>query len=135
MADGFSIDTSEIDRLAADLGEVPAKAGRFLRAAVEVTSRHIKDDEREDSKGLAHAPAYPYSVGYDIKILHGFGVSVIQSEIGPDKDRRQGALGNLLEYGSINNPPKAFGKKALQRNEADFQRGIERALDDAERAL
>jgi hypothetical protein len=134
MSDAFSIDSSEIDQLAADLGAVPATAGRFLRSAVEVSSRRVKDDWRDESKGLEHAPAFPYSVGYDVTTAHAFGQTVLKSEIGPDKERAQGALGNLIEFGSINNPPQGLGHGALQRNEDDFERGLSKALVDAERA-
>lgn len=150
MVDGFTVDTSELDRLAADLGRVPSTAGKFIRQAVEVTARHVKDDWRDEAKGMAHAPAFPYSVGYDIGAGYGMslgqsasavlsggivsaGSSTITAEIGPDKGRAQGALGNLIEWGSINNPPQGLGHGALQRNEADFERGITKALDDAER--
>ena len=152
MADGFVVDTSELDKLAADLGRAPAVAGRFIRQAVEVTARHVKDDWRDAAQGLAHAPAFPYSVGYDIGAGNGLSVgqsasaviaggvtsagsSTVTAELGPDKDRRQGALGNLIEYGSMNNPPQGLGHGALERNQADFERGLERALSDAERAV
>ncbi len=134
MADGFSIDASELDRLATDLGNVPGTAGRFIRSAVEVTARNVKDDWREELPKDGHARALPYAVGYDIKTLHAFGASVIQAEIGPDKERPQGALGNLVEFGSVNNPPQGVGHGALQRNQADFERGLSKALEDAERA-
>jgi hypothetical protein len=132
VTDGIAIDFSEIDQLAASLDRVPATAGRYLRAAVEVTSKHIDLDWEREAKGMVHAPAFPYSVGYDISVFQGFGFSIIQSEIGPDKGKPQGALGNLIEFGSVNNPPQGLGHGALQRNEADFVRGLEIALEDAE---
>ena len=129
------IDNSELDKLAADLGAVPARSGRNLRKAIEVTARNVRDTWRDESRGLAHAPAFPSSVTYDIS---GSGSratgSQLEAEIGPDKERRQGALGNLLEYGSVNNAGFNFGHRALQENEADFERGIDRAVDDALKA-
>lgn len=132
MVDGFTVDNSEIVNLAADLGAVPDVAGRFIRKAVEVSSRRIKDDWKEQATGFVHAPAFPYSIGYDIATVNAFGASVIQSEIGPDKERRQGALGNLMEFGSVNNPTMGLGAGALERAEDDFQHGLEQALADAE---
>ena len=35
------------------------------------------------------------------------------AQIGPDKGLPQGALGNLIEYGSVNNPGHNNGKDAL----------------------
>lgn len=130
----FSIDSTELDILSAQLGEVGANAGKYIRSAVAYTAKNIDKDWETESKGMEHAPAFPYSITYDIATYSGFGVSVIQADIGPDKERNQGALGNLLEFGSVNNPPMGLGHGALQRNEADFELGLSKALEDAEHA-
>ncbi len=134
MDDGFVIDTSELNRLSTDLGAVPSIAGRYIRSAVETTARHIRDDWREAADGMAHAPAFPASITYDIASMAHVSLdfSSIRAEIGPDKDRAQGALGNLIEFGSVNNPPWGLGHGALQRYEDDFQRGLQIAAADAE---
>lgn len=129
-----SFDFSEIKALAADLGDVPKKTGPLIRKAVEVTSRYVRDDWRKNVSGLIHAPAFPSSITYDLKGFSGFGATVIESEIGPDKGRAQGALGNLLEYGSVNNAPRGDGAGALQKNTADFEKGIGIAIDDGLKA-
>jgi hypothetical protein len=135
MADGIEVDASDLSKLASQLGEVPPRSGRNLRQAIEVTARHVRDTWRENAVGMAHAPAFPYSITYDV---HGSGNSgsgsQLEAEIGPDKSRAQGALGNLIEYGSVNNSPMGLGHAALQTNEADFERGIDRAVEDALRA-
>jgi hypothetical protein len=41
--------------------------------------------------------------------------------IGPDKGGPQGALGNLLEYGSVKNPPHRDGGRALDVEEPRFE--------------
>ncbi|MFF8817809.1 hypothetical protein ACF07D_07420 [Leucobacter sp. NPDC015123] len=127
----MSVDWREFAELARDLGEVPEKSGKNIRKAVEVSARNVKDHWRDGSKGMLHAPAFPFSVTYDIKGFSGFGVSVISAEIGPDKGRRQGALGNLIEFGSRNNAPQGIGQAALHANEADFEHGLALAVDDA----
>lgn len=129
------VDKTELDRLTADLGEVPRRASRNLRQAIEVTARKVRDTARANASGMAHAPAFPYSITYDITGSGGSGTgSTLDAEIGPDKDRPQGALGNLIEYGSIRNPPQGIMHGALQANEADFERGIDIAIADAMRA-
>lgn len=138
MTDSFSMDFSEIDEIVADLGRVAATAGQYVRKAVEVAARNNKDDWRDFAKAEltpGSARKFPFSITYDITTFQGFGLSIIQAEIGPDKDRPQGALGNLLEYGSVNNAPKSYGANALKANESDFQRGLAAALEDAERVL
>lgn len=130
------LDASDFSKLSADLGEVPERSGRTLRQAIEVTARHVRDTARENAVGMGHAPAFPYSITYDIE---GSGSratgSQLSAEIGPDKERPQGALGNLIEYGSVNNPPQGIMHGALQANEADFERGIDRAIEDALKAV
>ncbi len=128
---GTFVDATEIDRLAVDLGNAPVTAGRYLRAAVDKNAHDIRDTWREKATGLAHAPAFPYSITYDVEVFRGFGSSVIQAEIGPDKERNQGALGNLIEYGSVNNPPMGLGHAALEENQADLERGVDLAITDS----
>lgn len=138
MTDSFSMDFSEVDKLVADLGTVAATAGQYVRKAVEVGARNVKDDWRDFSKAQltpGSARLFPFSISYDITSEAGPLSSTVQAEIGPDKDKPQGALGNLLEYGSVNNAPKSYGANALKANESDFQRGLVAALDDAERVL
>lgn len=142
------IDNSDLSKLSADLGSLPRAAGPFLHQAVEVTARNVRDTARENATGMAHAPAFPHSITYDVGIgyAQNFGDSVasvlaggissaqsstFSAEIGPDKGRPQGALGNLIEYGSVNNPPQGIMHGALQANEADFEKGVEKAIDDA----
>ena len=140
MPDGFELDVSELRRFAAELGEVPKVAGRFVRAAVEVSARHVKDAWREDAAGQLGASKYPKSITYDVKTAHLFGQSVVEAEIGPDKHRRglQGPLGNLIEFGTAAggglSSRVGTGATALQRTADDFERGLGKALEDAERA-
>lgn len=97
----ISVDATEVGQLAADLtAAAPRVQGEALRA-VDRAAVQVKKTARDRVKGLAHAPAYPSSIGYDTR----WDGAVYEAEIGPDKDKRQGALGNLLEYGSVNNPP------------------------------
>ena len=137
----MDVDFSELDKLAADLGDAPRNVGPNVVKAVEVTARKVKDEWKEQASGMVHAPAFPHSISYDMGANHSFfrntfgggGASEVTAEIGPDKGRAQGALGNLIEFGSRNNPPQGLGHGALQRNEGDFQRGLEIAVDDAMR--
>jgi hypothetical protein len=134
MADGFDMDFRGFDELAADLGQVPYEAGETIHKAVQVTSNNIMKSWRDLAKGDPHAPAYPSSISYDVNMYQGLGGGVIEGEIGPSKSRRQGALGNLKEFGSQNNSGRGFGAKALDENVSDFEAGIAKAIDDANRA-
>lgn len=97
------IDGNELADLAADLGRVGPAAVKNIMKAGDFAATELRDIVREKAPGGAMTPAYPASITWDRDPLAGFGVAAW--EVGPDKDRPQGALGNLLEYGSRNNAP------------------------------
>ncbi len=94
-------DISGLDELVADLRDAPGRVQRKVDAVVIKGAVDIKNDWRERASGNRHAPLYPASIGFDA----GWKAGAFEAEIGPDKDKPQGALGNLLTYGSANNPP------------------------------
>lgn len=104
-------DLTELNRLEADLGKAGFRAAAAVNTTTVVAANKIKTLARSFITGLAHAPAYPYSITYDVE----WDLSGVEAEIGPDKSKTQGALGNLLEYGSMNNPPNPHMGPALDR--------------------
>ncbi|MEU4640830.1 hypothetical protein [Micromonospora sp. NPDC023814] len=125
----IDVSASGLNDLVAHLDEVPETGHFYIRKAVQFTANGIKKTAQGFASGIAHAPDYPRAITYDTKDRGvGDGVS---AEIGPDKDRRQGALGNILEYGTVNNPPYAHLGPALDRWSPDFVEGLEKAAADA----
>ena len=116
----IDVSASGINDLVAHLDEVPEDAHFYIRKAVQFTSNGIKKSAQQFAGGIAHAPDYPRAITYDTTD-HGVGKGV-SAEIGPDKDRRQGALGNILEYGTVNNPPYAHLGPALDYEGPNFER-------------
>lgn len=94
------------------------EAERAMVAAVTRGALNIKNDWRDNARASSgrHARLYPNSISYDVTPIPGGA----QAEIGPDKGRAQGALGNLLEFGSVNNPPHNDGGRALLAEEPRF---------------
>jgi hypothetical protein len=93
-------DTAELDALARDL----AADNDVMDEAANVVSKgslNIKRGARRRVSGYAYLPHYPNSIGYDIFR----GGNLVSSEVGPDKDQRQGPLGTIIENGSVNNAP------------------------------
>jgi hypothetical protein len=119
---GYSIDATELNTLAAVLTDQKRIAPRAARTIVEVGARNVKDDARRLAAGIAHAPLYPLSISYDI--LNARLAGAVEAEIGPDKDGPQGALGNILEYGTVNNAPLAHLGPALDREGPGFEKAI-----------
>jgi hypothetical protein len=98
-----------------------------LRSAVQVTCRKVRDDARSRVMGHRYLPAYPYSITYDTTIA----VDGVEGEVGPDKGRAQGPLGNLIEYGSSKNAPLPHLGPALDANADDLVAGVEIAVRQA----
>lgn len=133
MADGFEVDFSELDKLSADLGEIEASAGPLIRKAVEITALKSKRDWQEPLKGSATLPLLPYALSYDVRVNFLDSSTTVEAEVGFDKTRAQGALGNISEYGSPSITGRGFGLAALEKNLDDFIGGIDLAMRDAER--
>ena len=114
QAEGF-------DELSRVLTAASRRAPEETKKIVSKGALNIKTDWRRRWSGLAHAPALPYAVTYDVR---SSGTNV-QAEIGPDKAKRQGALGNILEYGTIKNAAIPGGRPALEKEERPFLKHLE----------
>lgn len=122
MADDFS----ELNQLAADLTRVPDKANKFVKKALEVTARNVKDDWRQgaDRTGLG---AYAADIDYEIKTPSG----EIVAEIGPTVGD-SGSFGFVEDGGgNVRSAPQHAARDAVRANEDDFVRGLEIAVFDA----
>lgn len=117
------------EQLAVDLAMAGMRLDAAVKQVVAKGALNIKNDWRKSASGLAHAPAYPSSITYDLDAEPGSGV--ISAEIGPDKDKRQGPLGNLIEFGSANNPPHLDGARALAAEEPRFVSALESVAEVA----
>ncbi len=114
-----------LEILAADLGQAAEDALPEVRRVVQKGALNIKKDWRQAWSGLDHAPRLPYAVTYDTEEKR----TSVTAEIGPDKDKRQGALGNLIEYGSVNNAPIPGGAKALRAEEPRYEKALGDVLE------
>ncbi|MFJ2717409.1 hypothetical protein [Streptomyces sp. NPDC087437] len=92
--------------------------------AVAVTAGKVKRSAQQRISGHPYLPAYPYSITSTVTR----GPMGAEAEIGPDKGRRQGPLGNIIEYGTVNNAPIPHLGPALDENADDLIHGIEIAV-------
>ncbi len=116
-----------LQELVASLEGAPVRLRTFAAKAVEVTARTIRDEARQRISGHRYLPQYPQSITYDIKPT----ATGVEAEIGPDKDRPQGPLGNIIEYGTSKNAPLPHLGPALDAAEPDAEHGITIAVQDA----
>jgi hypothetical protein len=114
-----SADVSQILALARDLAAAGVVAEREAQAVVSKGALNVKNTWRLNAAASAgrHARYYPSTIGYDLHVGAGF----IEAVVGPDKALPQGPLGNLLEFGSVNNAPHNDGGRALLLEEPRFQ--------------
>lgn len=132
MAESF--DFSELEKLAADLGEVASTAGPFINSAVQFTSNEVVKASRKKVRRRKHFGQAAPAIDYEITTVFG---QVIQSDIGYNKDLDPGKLGWLIEYGAPDSPnaltPGNELQRSLHENEDDFVKGLSIALMDAEK--
>ncbi len=117
---GITVDTDQAKALVTSLDKATSKALPETTTVVEKGALNIKKSWAKRWSGLAHAPAVGRAVNYDVFT----GWRGPQAEIGPDKSRRQGALGNLLEYGSLKNSPIPGGAPALAEEAPRFEKAL-----------
>jgi hypothetical protein len=106
--------------LVATLTKAESRTAPAVRAVVERGALNVKNDWRQRWGGIGHAPALPAAVTYDVS--YGFGS--VSAEVGPDKGKRQGALGNIIEYGTSKNAPIPGGLPALEAESPKFERAL-----------
>lgn len=135
MTDFLSIDFSEIDQLAADLGEVPRNAGRKIAQAAEISGRNVKKAWADKLKGEPGLPHASRSITYDVTGTQAFGASVIKVEIGAQRGRMQAPIVVVNEFGAPGNntAPRGYGAAALLETAPDFEEGLLIATAEAER--
>ena len=133
-------DFSELTDLTRDLGEAPRNVGPFLRSALMKTAGNIKKDAAASVGNSEMWSGAAGAINYDVEATAGDSASTLVVEVGYDKQKAGGALGNLREFGA---PAATYGGKvvplaphndlrdALRGNADDFERGIDRAVEDA----
>lgn len=124
MAD---FDFNEFAELAGDFEVAASDLQENAFKAVQVTCYKTKETWRDKLKGSAHLKFLPYAVDYDVKEITG----AIEAEVGFNKSRKQGRLGNISEFGTPTIGPRGFGLASQEENLDDFVKGQEKAADDA----
>lgn len=107
--------------LANDLGKAAAEAGVLAYNATKKAGQNVKDDWVREWTGLSHAPRLAAAISYDLSV----SVKGVKVEVGPDKNKPQGALGNIIEYGTAKNAPHPGGRPALEREDPRFVKAVE----------
>lgn len=127
----ITIDGRQIEDLEQTLAKATAGTAREVEAVVVKGAVNIKKDAARRISGLAHARAYPRSINFDKVKNLSTGPA---ADIGPDKSRPQGALGNILEYGTVNNPPHPHMRPAAAAELPRFEKALLEVADPFRRS-
>lgn len=118
----FSMDASEVTRLAANLGKIASASLKDVDAVLKKGAQNVKDEMVADVKGSPHFKGMAGAISYD----SAYSVGAPRYEVGPDKSRRGGALGNIYYFGTSRGGGSGDIEKPL-RSEAPR---LEKALAD-----
>ena len=88
----------ELRRLVTDLGKAPRQVLDGAEKVLERGALNVKNDLNEQASGSRHFHGMAGSVSYD----RSWSLGGLSFEVGPDKGRRGGALGNLFFFGGAN---------------------------------
>lgn len=92
-------DAREVRELSRDLAKVASKAVPEAAKVVSKGALNIKNEMASEAESSGHYKHFSRSISYDLRR------GGLEAEIGPDKGRTQGALGNILYFGTSKNGP------------------------------
>lgn len=98
----IEFDASQVDRLAVEIGKAAPKVAAGLYAVGTKAAVNIKDGMRAQVREHPHFRGMADSISYDVRPT---GLRSVAWEIGPDKDQRGGALGNIFFFGTSRQGP------------------------------
>lgn len=119
-------DTKDLEEWIADLNKADEDLVPRAERVVGRGLYNIKRDWAARWTGYAHIPWLPKAINYDVT-REGDNIS---GEVGPDKTKRQGPLGNLIEYGSENNAPIPGGLPAIAAEEPKLLNALADLLEE-----
>ncbi|GAB3656476.1 hypothetical protein [Glycomyces tarimensis] len=123
----MDIDDSEVRAYITDLGHTPARLAKEVQQVGEKAALNIKRDWTRAWSGHRYIQPLSRTISYDRRISGG----AMEWEIGPDKGQAQGPLGNVIEFGTVNNPPIPGGLPALDREIPRIERYTGDAAEQA----
>lgn len=125
----FSMEVNGIDRIIHDFVLADKAVGPNVTKAVEVTSRHVKDDAKKNARELLGATTAKHQAStYQYEMKHP-SKGVVEGWIGPVKGWKQAAI--PLEYGTPFTAPKPALEPALLGNVEDLVKGVSMAVGES----
>jgi hypothetical protein len=92
MSDG----SAEFRALANDLGKIAGHAVKDVDEVLKKGAQNVKTEMVADATASEHFKGMAGSISYDSR----YSIGTPRYEVGPDKGRRGGALGNIAYFGT-----------------------------------
>jgi HK97 gp10 family phage protein len=124
----FSVEVNGITAVVESLAQMERRANANVAKAVEVTSRHVKDDAKKNAKEILGSSVRHQASTYQYEMKHP-SRGIVEGWIGPVKGWKQAAI--PLEYGTPYTAPKPALEPALTGNIPDLVKGMNMAIEDA----
>lgn len=118
----MNLNMDAVKALASEMSGVAGRLKPAMRAVAAKGALNIKNAAKASilaQTSHRYVKQYPNSITYDVTQSSG---SVVSVEIGPDKGKPQGALGNLLEFGAPEKPPLPHLVPAWDAEREPFER-------------
>ena len=113
----FTIDVSEVTGFVDSVGRVVASATREVDAVVKKGAQNVKNEMVADASASPHFKGMAGSISYD-------QLSPGEYEVGPDKGRRGGALGNIYYFGTSRGGGSGDIDKPVQSETPRFEQAL-----------
>lgn len=117
-------DGREVRELSLDLSRAPDRVLPEVKKSVSRGALNIKNDLVRDARSNGSYRHFHRSISYDL-VRDG-----LEAEIGPDKNLTQGALGNILYFGTSKNAPVLSLDGPLDREAPRFETALRRIVGD-----
>lgn len=115
----------ELQRFANDLGKIASKALPEVDAVLKKGAQNIKDDLIDGIPSGSSWRALKGAISYDST----YSIGHAKYEVGPDKARRGGALGNLWYFGGSRGGGYGDLEGPLAREAPNLERELGKVVD------
>ena len=117
-------DGREVRELSLDLSKAPDRVLPEVKKSISRGALNIKNDLVRDARSDGSYRHFHRSISYDLIR------DDLEAEIGPDKTRVQGALGNILYFGTSKNAPVLGLDGPLDGEAPWFEAALPRIVGD-----
>jgi hypothetical protein len=116
----FYVDASEALVVAGALGRVAGSALSEVDAVVKKAAQNVKDEMAADARSSRHFRGMAGSISYD----SDYRVGEPAYEVGPDKSRPGGSLGNIYYFGTSRGGGSGDLEKPLRSEGPRFEAAL-----------